>query len=79
MLQNKDIFEKIGLTAEEAKDCWDHDCVNDMDGSQEPAEVLKDIISDKELSVEQKVYLTWIYAYPLDKKREMKKIEDNAW
>ena len=60
MSKNKDIFEKIGLTVGEANDCWDHDCVNDMDESKEPVEVLKEIISDKELSVAQKVYLTWM-------------------
>lgn len=51
MSKSKDIYEKIGLTIDEANDCWGHDCVNefDLDEFIDPAEVLIEIISDEEI------------------------------
>ncbi len=68
------------MTAEEANDCWDYDLVNDTSGYIIPPEVaLKQIISDNELSLEQKVYLTWIYAYTLEKRKEFDDNQVKAW
>lgn len=79
MSKNNDIYEKIGLTVEEANKCWDYDFVNEMNDFTSTEVVLKEIISDDELSVVQKVYLTWIYAYTLEKRKETRYIEDDAW
>jgi hypothetical protein len=66
----KGIYERIGLTVDEADSCWDHDCINDFDSKyfDDPAKVLSEIISDDELSVKQKIYLTWLYGYTLEKR-----------
>ena len=58
MSEDKDIYERIGLTVDEANSCWDRDCINDLDLKEfdDPAKVLSDIISDDELSAKQKIY-----------------------
>ncbi len=78
MSEKKRIFEKIGLDIDEANKCWDYDFVNDMEDFRDPAEILKEIISDKWLSIEQKVYLTWIYGSTLEKRKDIENINDNV-
>ena len=78
MSKNKDIFEEIGLTVEEANDCWDKDFINDLNEFKSPGLILKEIISSNDLSVEQKVYLTWIYAYTLENRKEFRYTQDEA-
>ncbi len=78
MSEHKDIYEKIDLTIEEFNNCWNYNCVNEMCDFTPPETVLKDIISDNELSIGQKVYLTWIYASTLEKRKELKCIEEGV-
>lgn len=71
----KNIYEIIGLTNQEMNECWNRDF---MDPGEVvcPEVVLKDIISDKELSIEQKIYATWIYT--CTRKKRLQLIEANG-
>ncbi len=81
MSEEQDIFEKIGLTVDEANDCWDQNCITELDLQEfdDPAKVLMDIISNDELSVKQKIYLTWLYGFTLEKRLAFCKISQDAW
>ena len=81
MSEDKAIYERIGLTVDEANSCWDRDCINELDLKEfeDPAKVLSDIISDDELSVKQKIYLTWLYGYTLEKRIAFCDINNDAW
>lgn len=39
-MSNEEIYEKIGLTVDEANECWDYDCVNELCDFQDPGTVL---------------------------------------
>lgn len=62
MATKKNIYETIGLTNQEMNECWDRDF---MDPGEVvcPETALNDIISDKELSFEQKICYMDIYMY----------------
>lgn len=81
MSEDKDIYERIGLTVDEANSCWERDYINDFDSEEfrDPAKVLSDIIFDDELSVKQKIYLTWLYGYTLEKRIEFCDVNNDAW
>lgn len=79
MSEKQNIFEKIGLTFEEANECWERHFVNEIRSFSPTENVLKDVISDDNLSVAQKVYLTWIYASTLESRKEMSQKEEDSW
>ena len=70
MTKKKTIREVIGLTSQEADECWNQDFM-DPGEVQDPEGALEDIILNEELSVSQKVYATWIYA---NNRKEMLKL-----
>lgn len=81
MSEDRDIYEKIGLTVDEANSCWERNCINELDQEKfdDPAKVLTEIISDDELSIKQKIYLTWLYGFTLEKRLAFCDINDKAW
>ena len=74
MTKDKSIRYIIGLTSQEADECWNQDCM-DPGEVVDPEISLNDIISNEELSVAQKVYSTWIYTN--NRKERLKLIEAN--
>ena len=56
-------------------------CINELDLKEfdDPAKVLSYIISDNELSVKHKIYLTWLYGYTLEKRITFCDINNDAW
>ena len=74
MTKKVNIREAIGLTSQEADECWNQDFMDPGD-VEDPESALSDIISNNELSAAQKVYATWIYTN--NRKERLKLIEAN--